>query len=137
MAQVFEQSNRELLASTASADFDLLKYDMHQPSHEVFNVNILYMLSSLGFANFRDFEEHFSTSFVELRTPEQVSVFKNNFFVLLTAIQQICLQSHTSKTNPPLGSLLFNSFIDSCNRSQEAGHSFFETDSNQISFAPF
>jgi len=45
------------------------------------------MLSSLGFVTFRDFEEHFSTSFVELKTPRQIAIFKNNFFVLLAAIQ--------------------------------------------------
>jgi hypothetical protein len=93
------------------------------------------MLSSLGFVTFRDFEEHFSTNFVELKTKEQVRCFKSNLFVLLAAIQQICL----GESKEALSSTMFNSFMEKCDlsKSQEPGPSFFETNSAQTSIAPF
>ena len=149
MEQVFEQSNKETIEGEDSKtttnqvdnwDAALLEGDPETDSKTEYpqTVNILYMLSSLGFVTFKDFEDHFSTCFLELNTPKQVTVFKTNFFVLLAAIQQICLQSYTDKPNEMLGSMRFNSFIEKCNVSKiHAGPSFFETNSNQISVGPF
>lgn len=148
MAQVFEWSNRETEPGDESKGtsnrpntWELALGDLDaQPTEETDSqtVNLLYMLSSLGFVTFKDFEEHFSTCFVELRTTSQIEVFKANFFALLAAIQQICLEKLSAKTNETLCSMRFNSFMDKCELSKtQPGPSFFETNSNQISISPF
>ena len=93
MKQVFEQSNRDIEGGESSKNNTskgftswsfLDEIDNQEPAD--YEVNILYLLSSMGFVSFKDFEEHFSGSFVEIKTQSEVKAFKNNFFVLLAAI---------------------------------------------------
>lgn len=99
MAQVFSHSNKELgcgelSKTTYGSSIDnwghVREYTPGDTALEEekvdFTVNVLYMLSSLGFVTFRDFGEHFASSFVELKSMQQVSIFKSNFFTLLAAI---------------------------------------------------
>ena len=111
MAQVFAHSNNELgscdLTKTTTGSIDnwglagdLTSSGALQEDDKVdFSINLLYMLSSLGFVTFRDFEEHFASCFIELKSAQQVSVFKSNFFTFLAAILQISLETHVKKVH--------------------------------------
>ena len=60
MAQVFEFSNKEEISMTGSTPKNAIIngwsfLEQNSLQDDFFEVNILYMLSSLGFASFKDF----------------------------------------------------------------------------------